>query len=168
LTQVGSYLEFVTTSGVDDNMHHFGFAKEGTLIGVPLGVSGKVFIVDTGEENDSLVLWAGGTNEYNAGHGAGHFDFSESQNKGVVTNHKDNFATVISLNSGTSENVYFPTTGVIGTDFIQSHRNWVLPGGLYYIFFEAVDGTFYKINLTSNTLDARSTVTGGTPVQSTS
>ncbi len=168
VTQVGSYLEFTTTSGVDDNMHHFGFAREGSLIGIPLGVSGKVFIVDVGAAGDSLELWAGGLNEYQAGSGAGHFDFSESQDKAVITNHKDMFVSVINFDTSNIKSIPFLTTGVTGSDFIQSHRNWITPDGKYYIFFEAVDGIFYKINLISEIMDPQSITTGGTPVQSTS
>ncbi len=164
VTQVGSYLEFTTVSDVDDVIHHFGFATDG-LIGVPLGASGRVFIVDT---SGDLVLWAGGTNEYQAGAGAGHFDYSASQGKAVITNHKDKFVSVINITTGVMHNVQFTTTGIVGTDFIQSHRNWVLPDGKSYIFFEYVAGTFYKIDLVNDTLYSDKVITGGSPVQSTS
>ncbi len=157
---IGPYYEMSTPS---DNLHHFGFARSGRLIGIPLGTSGKVYIMDT----HTMSSWTGGVNVYQAGHGAGHFEYSEQLDIAIITNHKDNFVTLIDLSSGSSTDVYFETQGKVGKDFIQAHRNWVVNEGKEYVFFNAFEGVFHKIDLVGKRL-LESVVTGGTPVQSTS
>lgn len=162
----------VGSGGLDSNfsIHHFGIKHDSSLIAVPFSDKtnspqspGIVLLVDP----STMTLLAAHPTAITAGCGAGHADFSKELNRVVITNHKDDFVTIIDLNTFAASNVSFTTSGTIGDTFIQSHRNWVINDGREYVFWNAVEGVFYKIDLITHTI-VGSLVTGGTPVQSTS
>ena len=162
LTEVG-YLEFPGAT-VDSRLHHFGINSSGTIMGVPLSDinntgNNVAYIVDL----DTFTI----TDQYDVGLGAGHCDFSDSRNILCVTNHYDTYVSLIDLNNDTVINVDISTETPAWGSYLQSHRNWVDRDGNYFYMFETKIGTFLEFDLNTLTLN-RSTVTGGTPIQSTS
>jgi hypothetical protein len=173
------------TGGADDNIHHFGVATINgrKIVGVPLTRSSTVRFIDV----DTWQL-ADGTNGTDNLHPAagyysvgttssakpGHCDFCTNGGLQVMvtTNHSGKTASVIDLDTKTVTEVAIPslTNYTEGTGFTMSHANHVI--GTNYYFFDAYynestgnKGTFYELDLTTNTI-TRSCVTGGHPVQS--
>jgi hypothetical protein len=158
-----AFLEFPGAT-VDSRLHHFGINPSGTLMGVPLSDVNNTgndvaYVVDL----DTFTI----TNQYDVGLGAGHCDFSDSRNILCVTNHYDNFVSLIDMNNDTVTNINISSETPSWGSYIQSHRNWVTKDGNFFYMFETKIGTFLEFELLNLTLN-RSTVTGGTPIQSTS
>jgi hypothetical protein len=158
-----AFLEFPGAT-VDSRLHHFGINPSGTLMGVPLSDVNNTgndvaYVVDL----DTFTI----INQYDVGLGAGHCDFSDSRNILCVTNHYDNFVSLIDMNNDTVTNINISSETPSWGSYIQSHRNWVTKDGNFFYMFETKIGTFLEFELLNLTLN-RSTVTGGTPIQSTS
>ena len=110
-----------------------------------------------------------------AGKGAGHVNFSTSKGIAMVTNHKDDFVTAIDYRTHKKiKNV--PLTGPefisinnSGTGYFslnQSHAAYIGAEGDYYYDYWSNHGVFFRIDLSTLTLDRSSLIsTGGIPIQ---
>jgi len=100
-----------------------------------------------------------------AGTGAGHVAFSKQKHLAVVTNHMDDFVTVIDYKKHSfvkNITLNFPHKGIF--DLNQSHMQHVSKDGKYYYNFWTDGGYFFRINLSNLELDAE-VHTGGIPIQ---
>lgn len=162
LSQVGAPITF---PGTDENwsIHHFGINSD--IIAVPVtpkdgsnNGKGIVFTID-------LANWTLNPTTYNAGLGAGHCDYSKTMNTFVVTNHYDNYVTLLELNTDTVTNVTIADETISWGHYTQSHANHISKDGLFYYFFETANGIFMEIDLV-NKVVSRQVATGGEPIQS--
>jgi len=100
-----------------------------------------------------------------AGKGAGHVAFSEQKHLAVVTNHMDDFVTVIDYDNHSFVNniqLDFPHEGIFSLN--QSHMQHISEDGNYYYNFWTDGGYFFRINLSTLKLDAK-VYTEGIPIQ---
>ncbi len=157
LTPVGSpiYLGGVNTGGI----HHFGIGNG--FIMVPVfdtnGINNRVYQID-------YDTWTLTGKEYPVGVKCGHADYSKAQDVWAIINHNDNFLSLIDMSDDSINNIVV-STAISGSGFIQSHANHISNDGRFYYFFEAVEGIFIEIDLSTKVL-SRQVVTGGKPVQS--
>jgi len=118
---------------------------------------GEVFIIDTKSMKVKKVI--------EAGYGAGHVAFSKQKHLAIVTNHLDNFVTIIDTkHQKFVKNIplNFEREGIF--NLTQSHMQHVSEDGEYYYNFWTDGGRFFRINLDTLTLDG-SIYTGGVPIQ---
>jgi len=118
---------------------------------------GAIFVVDT----TTMEI----VKQIPAGNGSGHVAFSKQKKMAVVTNHKDNFVTVIDYNKHQFiKNVPLNFTAENIFNLTQSHMQHISEDGKYYYNFWTDGGVFFRINLESLEVDS-SVYTGGTPIQ---
>ncbi len=118
---------------------------------------GEVFIIRTKNMKVKKVV--------EAGYGAGHVAFSKQKHLAIVTNHLDNFVTIIDTkHKKFIKNIplNFEREGIF--NLTQSHMQHVSEDGEYYYNFWTDGGRFFRINLDTLELDG-SIYTGGVPIQ---
>ncbi len=118
---------------------------------------GEVFVIRTKNMKVKKVI--------QAGYGAGHVAFSKQKHLAIVTNHLDNFVTIIDTkHKKFVKNIPldFEREGIF--NLTQSHMQHVSEDGEYYYNFWTDGGRFFRINLDTLELDG-SIYTGGVPIQ---
>lgn len=118
---------------------------------------GKIFVINT------KTMWVQKVIE--GGYGAGHVAFSRQRGLAIVTNHLDNYVTIIDYKHHKFlKNIAlnFPREGIF--NLTQSHMQHVSEDGKYYYNFWSDGGRFFRINLDTLTLDG-SVYVGGIPIQ---
>ena len=118
---------------------------------------GKVFVVSTKNLRIKKVI--------EAGFGAGHVAFSKQRGLAVVTNHLDNYVTVIDYKHHKfvkNINLDFEREGIF--NLTQSHMQHVSDDGEYYYNFWSDGGEFFRIDLEYLRVD-NSVYVGGVPIQ---
>jgi hypothetical protein len=105
-----------------------------------------------------------------AGKKAGHTRFVPGRNLAIVTNHDDDFLTIINTKDHTKIGD-FPVYEIDNFYIVdkadttkQSHTNFVSPDGMYYYAFASSAGVFFEFDL-DNLEVSRIVDTGGVPVQ---
>lgn len=138
--------------------HHLGLSADQNYLIVPV-LTGKVYIVDRHTMQTEKVV--------DAKLGAAHVNVSEAQNTIVITNHFDDYVTVLDgttfevlKNIKISESTFDPQH----KHLLQPHFSYIGPKGRYYYTFATHDGKFIKIDLrTLEVVDEL--ITGGAPEQ---
>ena len=118
---------------------------------------GKIFVIDTKTMRVKKVI--------ESGFGAGHVAFSKQRGLAVVTNHLDNYVTIIDYKHHKflkNIELNFPREGIF--NLTQSHMQYVSEDGEYYYNFWSDGGRFFRINLDTLELDG-SIYVGGVPIQ---
>jgi len=101
-----------------------------------------------------------------AGLGAGHTTFIPERNLAVITNHKDQFVTIIDTTNHTKiTNIQVSGPSKHG-EILQSHSSFVHPDKKHFYAFATDNGVFYELDLEKLTVSRTLTLTpGGTPLQ---
>jgi hypothetical protein len=119
--------------------------------------SGAIYVIDT--RTMQIIK------EITAGKGAGHVAFSKEKNLAVVTNHLDNFLTIIDYKKHqfvTNVNLDFEHENIFNLS--QSHMQYIDESGKYYYNFWSDGGVFFRLNLDTLNIDS-SVYVGGIPIQ---
>jgi len=99
-----------------------------------------------------------------AGKGAGHTTLIPKLNLAFVTNHHDQFVTVINTKTHTKIKDIHVSGPSIKNTALQSHTARVSADSKYYYNFATDNGYYFRINLETLEMD-KMTYTGGTPKQ---
>ena len=141
--------------GKNPTTHHAGISPDGQFIYVPV-FDGKVYIINRA----TMAI----VNVVTAGFGAAHIEFSSTSNVAVVTNHFDQYVTVIDTRTQKTVKNIKITDHVFHDHLLQPHFSYMSKDGKYFYTFSTQDGDFLKINL--ETLEIEDTLhTGGAPEQ---
>jgi len=119
--------------------------------------NGSVYIIDT----KSMKV----VKRVKAGKGAGHVAFSKELGLAVVTNHLDDFLTIIDYKKQKfikNLNLNFEHQNIFNLS--QSHMQYISSDGEYYYNFWSDGGVFFRVNLDTLSVD-RNIYVGGIPIQ---
>lgn len=117
--------------------------------------TGGVFVVDS----DTMDIYA----IFIASRGAGHVNFREDGDYGVITNHGSPFVTVFNYKThGIIQQVNLPFARENIASLVQSHSPYI--EGKYYYNFWTDGGVFFRVDLDTLVMD-RSLYVGGVPIQ---
>jgi len=170
---LGEKLEVVDYQPTRGAVHHLDLTSDGKYIlqGTTEDGVGKLYVLNSGDGADAPMSEA---HVVDVGKGAGHVFSSEARKVGIVTNHDDNFLSVIDMDLDDDGNIdepglwtttevwiprgaTFDDEGNIGRDAtraagqkIQAHTasvSGVDPQEQYYYASAAADGIFYRIDL---------------------
>ncbi len=148
----------------DDAQHHATLTDDRSEIWATTFKSKKVWVIDP--------VTMAVTKEYDGvGFGAGHINFSYEHRRVCITNHFDNFVSILDMDS---EDIFNVTVSAEPADdaFLQTHSNWVLRDGNFFYLGLAVEGKFVEIDISGPLLTdcfiSRELITGGHPEQSIS
>ncbi len=137
-------------------LHHPDVHPDGKLIYSPTS-NGTVEIID----RDTLQT----IKQIEAGKGAGHVTFIPERNLALITNHEDSFVTAIDTRDHSLiKQIPVTTDNPDVNNSLQAHTGRVSEDKRYFYNFATDQGTFFRIDLDSLTLD-KSYFTGGTPKQ---
>ncbi|NOQ14780.1 MAG: hypothetical protein GQ583_09955 [Methyloprofundus sp.] len=143
--------------------HHADFHPDGQHIYVG-STEGNLFVLDkdTGELISTIAT----------GKGTGHTRFVPARKLAIVTNHDDDFVTVIDTESHTlRDTIKFDKLDFVNAvpevnQIKQSHTSYVSPDNMYYYAFASAYGIFFEIDLSKEKLEITNTLyTDGVPVQ---
>jgi len=119
--------------------------------------NGSIFVIDT--QTMKVVT------KIEAGKGAGHVAFSKEKSLAVVTNHLDDYLTIIDYkNHKFVQNIYLDFDHENIFNLSQSHMQYISKDGKYYYNFWSDGGVFFRLNLDELAID-RAIYTGGIPIQ---
>ena len=141
------FRNYVEWKGIQYYQHQFGIFKK----------LGKIFVINTKTMRIKKVI--------ESGFGAGHVAFSRQRGLAIVTNHLDNYVTIIDYKHHKFlKNVAlnFPREAIF--NLTQSHMQHVSEDGEYYYNFWSDGGRFFRINLDTLAVDG-SVYVGGVPIQ---
>lgn len=155
--------EFNESNEIVENIkpttHHANISPDGKYIVVP-SLEGRVYFVNRKKMKVQKIV--------QAKLGAAHVEFSDAEGVAVVTNHFDNFLTIIDM-----ETLEVKKQLQIGFDhdydkddkhLLQPHFSYIGPEGRYFYTFATQDGKFIKVDL--RTLEIINVLeTGGAPEQ---
>jgi len=148
-------VEMVGTNLKEMTAHHAKPLPDG--VHIYMGTSdGTVNIID---KNQMRVI-----KTIKAGKGAGHTTLVPKLNLALVTNHHDQFVTVINTLTHTKIKDVHVSGPSIKNTALQSHTARVSADSKYYYNFATDNGYYFRINLETLKMD-KTTYTGGTPKQ---
>ncbi len=144
-----------------DTVHHYSIHPNGNELWIPTYWTRKVHRI-------SIPNMAS-LGQIDCGYGGGHVNFSVEQNCAVITNHFDTYVTKIDLTTFEPTNINSNRQyELVGAGkLIQTHSNWIIEDGRYFIIGNPVAGDFVKIDLLYNKVKYKLFV-GGSPEQSIS
>ena len=150
-----SQIDGYTPKYIPSKQHYMAnnyYKKQYTLI-----PNGSIFVIDT----KSMKV----VKKIAAGKGAGHVAFSEQKGIAVVTNHLDDFLTLIDYKHHKFlQNVYLDFEHENIFNLSQSHMQYISKDGNYYYNFWSDGGVFFRLNLNDLSID-RAVYVGGIPIQ---
>ena len=112
---VGEKLQVIDYQPTRGAVHHLDLTADGDYVlqGTTEGGAGKLYVLDAGADADAPMSVAA---VIDAGEGAGHVFFSEVRKLGIVTNHDDDFLSVVDMDpdddGGIDDPVNWTTTEV--------------------------------------------------------
>ena len=135
--------------------HHADLHPDGIHI-YQGSTEGKLFVIN--RRNMKVV------STVETGFGSGHTRFIPEREIAVITNHKDQFLTIIDLETHTKIDDIVVSGPQQNGQILQSHTTFVDPQADNFYAFASDNGIFYELNL--DYLEVTRTVdTGGTPRQ---
>jgi hypothetical protein len=135
--------------------HHATLHPNGTHLYVGSKI-GEILVIDI---NKMSII-----KNIQSGSGSGHTTFVPQKDLGIVTNHGEDFITIINSRTHTKIKDLVISGASINDVIMQSHTSFTDRNGDFFYAFASNNGVFYEVNL--NTLElSRTLETGGTPVQ---
>jgi len=158
LTVQGNNLALSRQTDVAGGLHHPAVLPNGREI-YAATTKGTVQVINA----DTMQV----IKEIPAGKGAAHVMLVPNRDMAVIVNHKDTFVTVI--DTKTHEKIKDIEVAIDNPDvdtFLQAHSARLSDDGKYFYNFAADNGTYFRVNLDTLSLDGE-IVTGGTPMLAT-
>ena len=144
-----------------DTIHHYGVTPGKDYIYVPTLVSRRTYVLKL----ETMQY----TRYYSSGWGGGHVNFSKQLGRACVTNHFDNFVTIIDSNTHETWNVRInnDTPGYPGEHLLQTHTNHVSEDGRWFFLGNSKSGELVQVDIKYPSVHKK-IYCGGEPEQSTS
>ena len=148
-------------SSSKDTIHHYSILKDTKYLFVPTYSSRKTHIINT----DTMTV----SHTFNSGYGGGHVNFAISRGYAIVTNHFDQFVTVINYVTNETHKVHVNNDIVNypNSPLLQTHSNWVSEDERYFYMGNSNSGEFVEVDL-EYLIVSRKLFVGGHPEQSIS
>ena len=126
----GEKLEIIDYQPTRGSVHHLDLTSDGEYIlqGTTEGGMGKLYVLNAGAHADAPMSIAA---VIDAGKGAGHVFFSDVRKLGIVTNHDDDFLSVVDMDNDDDGSIDEPVTWT-------TTEVWI-PRGITYDEFGNVD-----------------------------
>ena len=150
-------------SSFDDTIHHYSISPDKRTLWVPTFKSRKTHVLRLSD-----MRWI---KQYVSGYGGGHVNFSSKHPYAVITNHFDDFISVLRTNTSSSQYKIHVNNDIQAypnpQGLLQTHSNWISKDGRYFYFGNSHSGELVEIDLDTLSV-SRKLFVGGHPEQSIS